>query len=102
MVIRRFGVWSVAKLYGALLAAMGLLFGAVIALASMIGGAAGALGGDGPASAAGPMAMMFGVGAIIFLPIFYGVLGVVMGAISAALYNLFAGLIGGIEVETES
>ena len=100
MVIRRFGVWSVAKLYGALLAAMGLLFGAVIALASMIGGAAGALG-DGPASAAGPMAMLFGVGAIIFLPIFYGVLGVVMGAITAGLYNLVAGLLGGIEVETE-
>lgn len=99
MVIRRFGVWSVAKLYGALLAAMGLLFGAVVALASMIGGAAGALGGD--SSASGPMAMMFGVGAVIFLPIFYGVLGVVMGAISAGLYNLIAGLIGGIEVETE-
>ena len=49
MVIRRFGVWSVAKLYGALLAAMGLLFGAVIALFSMIGGAAGAFGQDMPA-----------------------------------------------------
>ena len=101
MVIRRFGVWSVAKLYGALLAAMGLLIGGVIAMASMIGGAAGAFGADGPANA-GPMAMMFGVGAVIFLPIFYGVLGVVMGAISAGLYNLIAGLIGGIELETES
>jgi hypothetical protein len=100
MVIRRFGVWSVAKLYGALMGAMGLLFGAFIALASMIGGASGAFGADTAANA-GPMAMMFGVGAIIFLPIFYGVLGVVMGAISAALYNLIAGLIGGIEVETE-
>ena len=99
MVIRRFGVWSVAKLYGALLAAMGLLIGAIVALASMIGGASGAFG-DAQASA-GPMAMMFGVGAIIFLPIFYGVLGVVMGAITAGLYNLVAGLIGGIEVETE-
>ena len=100
MVIRRFGIWSVAKLYGALLAAMGLLFGAIIALASMIGGAAGAFGADSAASA-GPMAMIFGVGAVIFLPIFYGVLGVVMGALSAGLYNLVAGLLGGIEVETE-
>lgn len=97
MIIRRFGVWSVAKLYGSLLAAMGLLFGAIIALASMIGGA---FGQDSPASA-GPMAAMFGVGAIIFLPIFYGVLGVVMGAITAGLYNLFADMLGGIEVETE-
>lgn len=100
MVIRRFGVWSVAKLYGALLAAMGLLFGAIIALASMIGGAAGAFGADAPANA-GPMAMLFGAGAVIFLPIFYGILGVVMGALSAALYNLAAGLFGGIEVETQ-
>lgn len=100
MVIRRFGVWSVAKLYGSLLAAMGLLFGGIVAIASMIGGAAGVLGQEAGASA-GPMAMMFGVGAIIFLPIFYGVLGVVMGALSAGLYNLFAGMLGGIEVETE-
>lgn len=100
MVIRRFGIWSVAKLYGALLAAMGLLIGAIVALASMIGGASGGFGADAPASA-GPLAMMFGVGAIIFLPVFYGVLGVVMGAIMAGLYNLVAGLIGGIEMETE-
>lgn len=99
MVIRRFGVWSVAKLYGALLAAMGLLFGAIIALASLVGGASWAFG-DAQANA-GPMAMMFGVGAIIVLPIFYGVLGVVMGALSAGLYNLIAGMLGGIEVETE-
>lgn len=99
MVIRRFGVWSVAKLYGALLAAMGLLFGAIVALASLVGGASGAFG-DAQANA-GPLAMMFGVGAIVFLPIFYGVMGVVMGAISAGLYNVFAGFIGGIEVETE-
>ena len=45
--------------------------------------------------------MMFGVGAIIFLPLFYGVMGVVLGAISAGLYNLIAGMLGGIEVETE-
>jgi hypothetical protein len=86
-------------LYGALLAAMGLLFGAIVALASLVGGASGAFG-DAQASA-GPMAMLFGVGAIIFLPIFYGVLGVVMGALSAGLYNLMAGLLGGIELETE-
>jgi hypothetical protein len=44
---------------------------------------------------------MFGVGAIIFLPLFYGVLGLIGGALGAALYNLFAGLFGGIELETQ-
>jgi hypothetical protein len=96
VIIRRVGIWSAAKLYGAMLAAMGLVFGAIFALASLAGGA---FAPDG--SSSGPLAMMFGAGAIILLPIFYGILGVVMGAISAGLYNLFAGMIGGLEVETE-
>lgn len=37
MVIRRVGVWSVAKLYGGMLAAMGLLFGLIFALVSLLG-----------------------------------------------------------------
>jgi hypothetical protein len=49
----------------------------------------------------GALSMMFGVGAIVFLPLFYGVLGLIAGAIGAALYNLFAGIFGGIELETE-
>jgi hypothetical protein len=53
--------------------------------------------GDEPAF----IAAMLGVGAVIFLPIFYGVLGVVMGALSAALYNLFAGMVGGVKIELE-
>jgi hypothetical protein len=31
----------------------------------------------------------------------YGVLGLVGGAIGAGLYNLFAGIFGGIEVEVQ-
>ena len=36
---------------------------------------------------------------IILFPIAYGVLGFVMGAVGAALYNLIAKWIGGIEIE---
>jgi hypothetical protein len=36
---------------------------------------------------------------VIFLPILYGVLGLVVGAIGAALYNLLAGIIGGVEID---
>ncbi len=43
--------------------------------------------------------MMFGFG--IFMPIIYGVMGFVGGIVAAALYNLFARWIGGIEVEVE-
>jgi hypothetical protein len=85
MVIRHIGVWSVARLYGGLCAAMGLLFGAVIALFSLVGGMAGAAADPGSGWASGTLGAMFGVGAIIFL----------------ALYNLFAGLFGGIEMDVQ-
>jgi hypothetical protein len=100
MVIRRIGVWSVSRLYGALSASMGLLIGGIIALFSLAGGAAGAFGHNAD-SVSGPLAMMFGVGAIVFLPLFYGILGLCAGALGAALYNLFAGMFGGIELDTQ-
>jgi hypothetical protein len=42
---------------------------------------------------------MFGFG--VFIPIIYGVMGFVFGIITAAIYNVIAGWIGGIEVEVE-
>ncbi len=95
MVVKRFGVMSVAKVYGALTAGMGLLIGLVVAAASALG--MGLSEGDEPAF----IAAMLGVGAVIFLPVFYGVLGLVMGALSAALYNLFAGMVGGVRIDVE-
>ena len=41
---------------------------------------------------------MLGVGAVIVLPIFYGCIGFVGGAIGAALYNVFAAMVGGVAV----
>jgi hypothetical protein len=100
MVIRRVGVWSVAKLYGGMLAAMGLLFGLILALVSLLGvGLASAAQSNGNFPGGPLISAMFGVGAVIVLPIFYGVLGIVTGALSAALYNVFSGIFGGIEVE---
>ena len=95
MVINRIGVWSVARVYGAMLAAMGFLFGAFVALFSLVGVGLAGSGSEVPSW----VGAMLGVGAVIVLPIFYGVMGIVMGAISAALYNLFAGMVGGISVD---
>ena len=101
MVIRRFGVWSVAKLSAALYGGLGLIFGAIVALISMIG--AGIASGlhDASMPNAGIMTSMFGVGAIIILPILYGIMGLIFGALTAALYNVVAGFVGGIQIETE-
>lgn len=94
MVIRRVGVWSVARMYGALLGVIGLLAGVVVALFSLVG--AGLAANSGVPGRLGPI---FGVGAIVFLPLCYGVMGIVSGAVMAALYNLFAGMVGGVELD---
>ena len=94
MVIKRMGVLSAAKLYAAISFAMGLIVGVIFALLAMIGVSMG--DPDAPAL----VGMMFGVGAVILLPLFYGAMGFVFGAIGAALYNLFAGMVGGLEIET--
>ncbi len=103
MIIRRLGVWSVARLYGGICGVIGLIAGLIFASAAMLGGFAGAAGSSDTASglAAGGLGALFGVGAIIILPILYGVMGIVAGALGAALYNLFAGMFGGIEVEVQ-
>lgn len=95
MVIRRFGIWSVARLYGLLSAAMGLLVGLGIAVASTVGMSMAE--GDEPPFLAG----IFGVGAVVILPIFYGVMGICGGAIGAALYNMLAGVVGGVTLDVE-
>jgi hypothetical protein len=38
------------------------------------------------------------VGAIILFPIFYGVMGFLVGALGAFIYNLVSGFVGGLEL----
>ena len=45
--------------------------------------------------------VVLGVGLACLIPLFYGVLGFLQGVIGAAIYNLLARWIGGIEVEVE-
>jgi hypothetical protein len=94
MIVRRVGPLSFAKITGVLYALMGLLFGAIFSLVSLAGFAAA----SGQEGAAG---MLFGVGAIVILPIFYGVLGFLFSLIGAALYNLIAGWVGGVELDLQ-
>jgi len=44
---------------------------------------------------------IFGAGAIIILPILYGCFGALGGALTAVMYNVVAGMVGGLLVETE-
>ena len=96
MEIKRIGVLSAAKILGSLYAGLGLvagLFSACAGLAILIG-----LLAEAEAELAGVSSSLFLAGLCVF-PIFYGLIGAIIGAIGAVLYNLFAGIIGGIEIE---
>lgn len=98
MIVKRVGVLSLAKIMTVVYAGIGVIAGIFMALISTMAGSGlsshGAVGGMG-------MGMGFGLGAIILFPILYGVLGFVGGIISAWLYNLAAGFIGGIELDLQ-
>lgn len=89
MVIRRIEPMSAAKVGGMLYALLGLLFGVIFTLISFTGMGAAGMGSYG---------MLFGAGAIIILPIVYGIAGFIFCGIAAAFYNVAAKLSGGLEV----
>ncbi len=91
--LKRIDPGSAFRVGGILYALMGLLMGIIFALVSMLGGALV------PASEAWVFRTFFGAGAVFFLPIFYGIIGGICAAISAAVYNLVAGWVGGLEVD---
>jgi hypothetical protein len=93
MTIKHIAPLSCAKVAAALYAVIGLIAGIVVSLAAM----AGAFAAN--QEAAGALGLVFGVGAIIVLPVMYACTGFVMTLILAALYNRIAGAIGGVEVD---
>ena len=90
MVIRRLGPLSCAKVVGLVYLILGLVFGACLSLISILGFAGGTNS---------VLQGMFGVSAIVVLPIFYGLLGFLGTLIMTSLFNLVVGITGGIEVD---
>jgi len=91
--INRIQPLSVGKLLGILYALIGFIAGIFISIISAVSATF--------SQGTGFMGALFGIGAVIILPIFYGVMGFVSGVIIAGLYNLVAGWVGGIEVQTQ-
>src|SRR5262245_54779044 len=98
MVIRRVGPLSCAKIAGLLYAIIGFILGALISLFSTVGGLLGGMAANESGGAA--FGALFGIGAIVMLPIIYGCMGFVMTLVAAWIYNLLAGAVGGIQIET--
>ncbi len=95
-VLKRVDVLSCGKVMGMMYTAVGLIAGIFFAL---FASCAGALNPVGDQTVAGLAGMIFGVGAIVLMPILYGVLGFFGGMIMALMYNVTARLAGGIEFE---
>lgn len=89
MKITKIGAKSVAKILGAIYAILGFILGIFFAI-----GAPFSTDLPGPA-------WMYGVGAVVILPILYGIMGLVMGWLVAVVYNFVSKKLGGIEIETE-
>ncbi len=89
--VKRLGVLSVG-IFTATAVALGsfLAIGIVVFFAMVLGASPGRLG----ASEFGT-----GVGALILAPLIYGALGFIGGILQAVVYNIIAGMSGGIEIE---
>jgi hypothetical protein len=103
MTIRRFNVFSVAKIQGFLAFVIGLLIGVIYGFAFMIFGAAiSSLAPQGDSQAMGGVgAIVIGLVIMIAVPILYSIIGFIGGAIGALVYNLAAGVVGGLKFELE-
>ncbi len=100
--IRKLGILSVAKLYSIMALIMSLLISVPYGLIIMVFGAAMLGTGEKAGFAAGGGSIVIGLLVMIGLPIFYGAVAFVGGAIGALVYNLLAGMVGGIEIEVEN
>jgi hypothetical protein len=91
-VVKRIEPGSAFKVGAAVYALLGLVIGALFSVIGMAAGAAMSNSVPG-------FGFMFGAGAIIILPICYGIGGGIMAAITAFIYNLVSGWVGGLEVD---
>ncbi|MEZ4737561.1 MAG: hypothetical protein R3E79_61580 [Caldilineaceae bacterium] len=99
MRIKRIRIFSAAKAFGFLYAIIGLIFGEIAALLSSqfqlnVPHLSDEIMGI-------PLHSALGLVSLIVLPLIYGVIGLLSGALLAIIYNLTAGWFGGIEIEYE-
>jgi hypothetical protein len=91
--IRRISPLSAAKVLGILYACLGLVFVPFLLIFSLVAAHA-------PNSQKALPFFISGIFAVL-APVLYGAMGFIGGLISAAIYNVISGLVGGIEFEVE-
>ena len=100
--IKRMGVFSCAKIYSITLAAMGVIIGIIYGLIFIVLGGAMMAGGGRDAGTAGASSLVIGIVMMIAIPVMYGIIGFIGGIIGALVYNVAAGVVGGLELELEN
>jgi hypothetical protein len=99
-VIFRISAGSACKVGLVLYAFIGLVLGILVALVSlMAGGMAARLGQNAPPGLSSVIGMGSAIGAIIVMPMMHGIIGGIVFAITALLYDLVAGWVGGLEID---
>ena len=95
MIVKRIAPLSLGKVAGTLYALIGVLIGGVFSLIAIAGSmATESFGGRG-------FGALFGIGAIVLFPLLYGALGFLFTMLIAALYNVVAGIVGGVELDVQ-
>jgi hypothetical protein len=93
MIVRRVGALSLAKVLAVVYVIVGFGIGFFVSCMALLG-----ISGEDTREIGG----LFGVGAIIFLPIFYSLIGFLSGLVTGAIYNWAVRWVGGIEVQLDN
>lgn len=95
--IKKVDPFSLAKVLGVLYALLGVIIGLMFAAFGSIFSRLPIAENDQATQTM--FSTFFGIGSIIFFPILYGIIGLVAGVITAALYNVVARWVGGVMIE---
>ncbi len=90
--VKKVDVMSAAKIMGCIYLILALIFDVFVLI--------GILYSVASKAESGVIGMQFGI--LIGVPVFYGIIGFIGGAIMSSLYNLAASKIGGIKIELEN
>jgi hypothetical protein len=95
--IKKFEVVSVMRISAICYGLMGLIEGAIFSVIFLVM----PMASPAQQQMAPWMGALFGGLSVIFFPILFGLMGAVIGALGAVIYNGSAKYVGGIQVEVE-
>lgn len=88
--ITKIDALSVGKVLGTIYAGIGVVFGLIFSVMSIVAAIA---------AERGMLSVFFAIGSIVLLPLGYGILGFLGGAVCAWLYNISSRWTGGIKIQ---